>query len=141
MKICIKSSVDVNNADIEAKIQAIIDQQEYNYYGIRKDDYEYNVDDTCYNSHSLFQDPDYDYEGNLIYPYCDSGPYEGFYDGGELDGTCAIGIYDGGVRQALRRMKTYVGDHLYLIGSDYIEEGNDTDEFVMEDATVLLQLY
>lgn len=140
MKIYIKSDTDIKNNTV-TEIQKVLDLQDYNYYGLRIDDYDYNIGDICYNSHNLFEDPDYDYDDNLIYPYCDSGPYEGFYDGGELDGTCAIGIWNDNISMALRRTKNYFGSHLYLIGSDYAEDGNDPDELIMEDAEVLIQLY
>lgn len=140
MKIYTKSSINTTIAKVASDILDVINMGEYDYYGIRVDDHLYDVGDTCYNSHQLFQDPDYDYDGNLIYPYCESGPYEGLYDAGELDGTCAIGIFQDNIETALKHSKCYSGSHMYLLGSEWAHDGNDQDELVMEDAKVLMKI-
>lgn len=141
MKINIKSSIDTTVSNVIHEILDVLNMEEYDYYGIRVDDYLYDVGDTCYNSHQLFQDPEYDYDDNLIYPYCESGPYEGLYDGGELNGTCAVGIFHDNIDAALKRAKHYYGDHMYLLGSEWAHDGNDPDELIMENAEVLMKLY
>ena len=42
-------------------------------YGLRADDFKYKIGDICHKSHQLFQDPNYDENGELIYPYCENG--------------------------------------------------------------------
>ena len=116
----------------------------YDVYGFRMDSFKYSVGDTTYDSHELFQDPDYDYEGNLIYPYIDSGLYAGYYDGGELNGTSAIyfDLYDDeSIAKAFKTVQQYntTGTYKYImiLGGYYYEWGNDPGEVVIRDAQVL----
>ena len=120
----------------------------YAVYGFRLDSYKYSVGDTTYNSHQLFQDPDYDYEDNLIYPYIDSGYYAGyyagFYDGGELDGTSAVqfDLYDdASIAKAFKPVQNYAWDdahkYIMILGGYYYDYGIDPDEVVIEDTKVL----
>lgn len=121
------------------EIKKIIEESEYEYIGIRADDYEYEIGDICNNSHQLFQDPDFDEYGELIYPAVEDteSPYYGFYDAGELDGTCAIRINAEQIEKALEEIKSYYGKHIYIIAGDSAEYGNDEDEIVICDAKVL----
>jgi len=125
-----------------SKIKTAMDNSDYCYYGLRKDDYQYKIGDICHKSHQLWQDPEYDWDTDeLIYPYIEKGTYAGFYDGGELDGTCAIVVYLDNIEEAIQAMNIYSADHLYLIAGDYASSGNDQYEIVIENATVLDILY
>ncbi len=72
-------------------IKNAINGTEYEFYGLRVDGgIRYSVGDTANNSRQLFQDPDFDDDGELVYPYIEDGVNKGLYDAGELDGTCSI---------------------------------------------------
>lgn len=125
------------------RVKEIIKNKEYLYYGLRKDECEYKVGDICNKSHQLWQDAEYDWNtGELLYPLIEDGPYAGFYDEGELDGTCAIEVTLDNVEEKIKFMKTgYLGKHLHLIASDYAGYGNDIDEIILRDAVVIDVLY
>lgn len=109
-------------------IKKAINDTDFEFYGLRVDDgIRYNVGDTANNSHQLFQDPDFDEDGELIYPYID-------------DGTCVIGFDandDASIAKAIERIKIYFGDNIHLLGSDYAEGGYDIGELIVKDAEVL----
>lgn len=113
----------------------------FGFYGLRVDEgIRYNVGDTASNSHQLFQDPDFDEDGELIYPYIEDGIYAGFYDAGELNGTCAIGFDaedDASIAKALKQIKMYFGGYIHVLGGDYAEYGLDDGEVIVRDAEVL----
>lgn len=122
------------------EIKKIVEESEYEYIGLRADDYEYKIGNICNNSHQLFQDPVFDDDGELVFQVVEDteSPYYGFYDAGELDGTCAIKIYNSEqVEKALEEIKIYYGKHIYLIAGDVAECGNDEDEIIIHDAKVL----
>lgn len=105
---------------------------------------EYNVGDICNNSHQLFQDPAWDEYGELIYKMNDDpeSPYYGFYDAGELDGTCAVKFSeedDESIKNALDTIRsyTYSGSHIYIIGGYDREYGNDEDEVIIREAEIV----
>ena len=127
------------------EIQEICENSGYGYFGLRADDMEYQIGDICNNSHQLFQDPAFDEAGELIYPAVEDpeSPYYGFYDAGELDGTCAVKFNpdsEEDIQDALEAVKMYSGKNLYIIAGDSIEYGNDADEIIIEDAVVLGRL-
>ena len=121
------------------RIREIIEEGDFEYYGLRADDAEYKIGDICRSSHQLLQDPEFDDDSELIYPYIDdkNSPYYGYYDAGELDGTCAIKVDEDSIEEALESIEMYDGKHVYLIAGDYIECGNDEGEIIIEDAEVL----
>lgn len=121
------------------EIKQMVQESKYEYIGLRADDYEYEIGDICNNSHQLFQDPDFDEDGELLYPAVEDpeSPYYGFYDAGELDGTCAIRINVEQAEKALEEIKSYYGKHIYLIAGNVAEYGNDEDEIIIRDAKVL----
>lgn len=123
------------------RIIDLIQNSEYEYFGLRKDDYNYNVGDICNNSHQLFQDAQYDYDDNLLYPLIEEGIYKGFFDAGELNGTCAIEISlnnsENVITKRLETMKMYPSKNLYLIAGNYCEVGNDINEIIIENAIVI----
>ena len=125
------------------EIKEVIANTEYNFYGIRVDAFQYNIGDIANNSHQLFQDPDYDEEGELIYPYINDGIYEGFYDAGELNGTCTIEFNaedDDSIQRAIEQLELYFGSNFHVLGGDYAEYGNDYGEIIIADAEVLLSV-
>ena len=123
------------------EIKEAIANTECEFYGIRVDEIKYSVGETANNSHQLFQDPDFDEDGELIYPYIEDGIYEGFYDAGELDGTCTIGFDaedDDSIQKALEKVKIYFGSYIHILGGDYAEGGNDSGEIIISDAEILM---
>lgn len=124
------------------EIKKVCEDALFGYYGIRADDLEYQIGATCNNSHQLFQDPDFDEEENLIYPAINNpeSPYYGFYDAGELDGTCAVKFdpnNENSISVALNTVKTYSGKNLYIIAGDSMEYGNDEEEVLIRNAEVI----
>lgn len=67
------------------ELKKILEKEEYEFYGIRMDNAEYAVGDTCANSHQWWQDDPEDDE-------MEYEPSMGCWDGGELDGTCAFEV-------------------------------------------------
>ena len=123
------------------EIKEAIENTEYEFYGIRADETKYSVGETAHNSHQLFQDPNFDEDGELIYPYIEDGIYEGFYDAGELNGTCTIGFDpedDDSIQDAIEKIKMYSGSYIYILGGDYAEGGNDSGEIIISDAEILV---
>ena len=122
------------------EIRDLMENSDFEVFGLRSDDYEYNVGDDAHVSHQLFQDPDWDEDGNLIYPEGE-GIYAGFYDAGDLDGTCAIEIseYDNDdkIARKINTLPTYCGKRFYLIGGNGGTYGNDVDEIVVRDAKII----
>lgn len=123
------------------EIRDLIGESEYAYIGIRADDRDYQIGEVMDNSHQLFQDPQYtDFECvELLYPYISEGPYAGFYDGGELEGTCALGVSENNIEEMIEAVKSY-GEKIYLIGGNSMEYGNDVDEIIIRDAEVIAVL-
>ena len=123
------------------EIKKAIIGTEYEFYGLRADDgIRYNVGDIANNSHQLYQDPWYNDEDELVYPYIEKGPYEGCYDAGELDGTCTIGFDpddDASIQNAIDSMKHYCGETVHLLAGDQATSGEDCGEKIIEDAEVL----
>ena len=123
-------------------IQRICEESGCGYFGLRVDDMEYQIGNICNNSHQLFQDPDFDEDGELIYPAIEDpeSPYYGFYDAGELDGTCAVKFNpddESSIRAALETVKMYSGKNLYIIVGDSMEYGNDEGEIIIREAEVI----
>lgn len=142
-----------NGNEVVSDIMKLLSQEygdDYAYgnirdsWGLRVDDYDYGIGDTMFNSHELYQDPLYDFDDNLVFPKGE-GIYEGYYDGGELDGTCSVGIegVDGdsaerskGVAKAFELSKGYLGKYLFVISGSYSYGGNDLGESVIRNAVV-----
>lgn len=123
------------------EIRNIIEKAEYDYIGIRADSRDYQIGEVMDNSHQLFQDPQYtDFEcTELLYPYISEGSYAGFYDGGELDGTCALEVSENNIEEMIETVKSY-GEKIYLIGGNTMEYGNDVDEIIIRNAEVIAVL-
>ena len=121
------------------EIRKIIQKSKYEIFGIRRDNTEYKFGDTLPNSHQLFQDPQYvDFTcTELLYPYIEDGAYEGYYDGGELNGTSAIYVDKDKIKESMEDVKSYNGKYLYLIAGNDYSEGNDINEIIIENAKVI----
>lgn len=140
---------DRNIADIAKEILDIVQNEEsiYDCFGIRWDNAKYYKGDKLPNSHELFQDQCYDEDDNPIYPE-GTGYYEGYYDAGELSGTCAIYI---DYHDSLEKIKKKIEDSLdycykkdsnfYLIQGLSGEGGLDIDEIIISEAFVGSVLY
>lgn len=111
----------------------------YEYFGIRVDDCVYSVGDTANNSHQLFQDPEFDENDELIHPE-GVGIYSGFYDAGELAGTCCIGFDpddNADIQKALEMVTSYSGIAIHIIAGNYAEYGIDEGEIIIRDAIIV----
>lgn len=122
------------------EIRELINELKYKHIGVRADNREYQVGEIMDNSHQLFEDPQYndDYT-ELLYPYICEGPYAGFYDAGELNGVCALEIFENNIEKMIEAIKSY-GEKFYLIGGNTMEYGNDVDEIIIKDAKVIAVL-
>lgn len=122
-------------------IMKAVENECFDYFGIRVDEgIRYSVGDTANNSRQLWQDPEYDEDGDLVCPYIEDGIYAGFYDGGELDGTCVIKFDpedEKSIKAAIKMINAYYGDNIHILGGDYAEAGNDMGEIIIRDAKVL----
>lgn len=124
-------------------IKKAVENEYFDYFGIRVDSgIRYNVGDIANNSRQLFQDAEYDEDDELVYPYIEDGIYAGFYDGGELDGTCVIKFDNDdeeSINTAIKLIKSYYynGDTIHVLGGNYAEYGNDNGEIIIRDAQVL----
>ena len=122
-------------------IKTAVKDSEFYYYGIRVDSgIKYNIGDTASNSHQISQEPEFDDNGEVMYPYREDGLYAGFYDEGELNGTSAIEFYadnDRSIQEALSIIDNYEGSYLHILGGDRVEEGNNRREIIIREAKVL----
>ena len=112
------------------EIKNIIENAEFEYIGIRADSRDYKIGEVMNNSHQLFQDADCG--GELV----EEGPYAGFYDAGELDGTCALKVSEDNIEDAITKAEAY-GKKFYLIGGDAMEYGYDDGEIIIKEAEVI----
>jgi hypothetical protein len=114
------------------EIAKIIEQGQYEVYGIRVDEtIKYSVGDICNNSHQWWQDEPFD--------GCDFKYDEDMqcWDGGELDGTCALQVTADDLEDVLAKSEMYFGENVTLIAGNCYEEGNDIGEVIIENAKVL----
>lgn len=121
-----------------------LDVDKYDCWGLRVCDKKYEIGDICDNSHQLYQDPMYaDAEmTELLYPYIEDGIYAGSYDGGELDGVCAINLNpeeENSIGWAIETIGYYehLGKYLYIVAGDRAIAGNDEGEIIISDAEVI----
>lgn len=124
------------------EVKKVCEEYDFDFFGIRADYINYSVGDICHNSHQLFQDPDWNEEGELIYPLIEDreSPYYGYYDAGELDGTCAVAFSpnnEESIKKALENIKDYAGNYIYIIGGYDCEHGNDDGEIIIREAEVI----
>ena len=124
------------------EIYKICENSGYEYFGVRMDSLEYQIGDTCNNSHQIFQDPIFNDLGKFEYPAVEDpeSPYYGYYDAGELGGTCAIKFNpddESSIIRALETVKMYSGKNLYIIAGDSMWYGNDDGEIIIQNAEVI----
>ena len=122
-------------------IKKTINDTDFTFYGLRIDEgIRYNIGDTANNSRQLFQDPEFDEDGELIYPYIEDGINKGLYDAGELEGTCTIGFdpeNEASIAKAIKQINAYSGNYIHILGGDYAKNGNDRGELIIKNAKVL----
>lgn len=126
------------------EIKRICNESECESFGFRMDHKKYQTGEECEVSHQLFQDPWFDDDGELLYEEDTDpeSPYYGFYDAGELDGTCSIGFDPDdpeSIRKALEMVDIYPGEYFTVIGGTWGTGGNDIGENIISDAVVLYQ--
>lgn len=110
------------------------ENNEYEFFGLRHDSNVYEIGEEVNRSHQWYQDDPSEWGEDLPY-----NAELGLWDGGELDGTCAIEIEDGNIENAMRVSAGYEGGHLYLIASEEAWGGNDYMESIMADAVVVAE--
>lgn len=123
------------------EIKDILDADQHEWYGIRGDRAGIQVGEKLANSHQWWQD---DPE--------DGSPYDEkmeAWDGGELNGTCCIGIEkvwtshttyetrEKDIEKAMALISKYKYPALYIIAGDDAEGGNDIGESIIRDAVVI----
>lgn len=105
------------------------------YYGLRADRSGIEAGDCFENSHQWYQDDPSDWGEE-----CEYNDDLQMWDGGELDGTCSIGLGDcptvKSIEAAIKCASIYCGDAstLYLIKGDSCEAGNDIGESIIRNA-------
>lgn len=120
------------------KIKEIMEEECYEFFGLRMCNKEYKIGDICENSHQWFQDK--------LEDSCDYNEYMGCYDAGELPGTCAYKLnWDADIdtiSEAIEYCKKNYGygqndRKLYLIAGESAEYGLDENEIIISNAVVL----
>lgn len=117
-------------------VKVMKENNSYEFFGLRHDEHAYAIGEEVSRSHQWYQDDPADWGEDL--PYNEE---LGLWDGGELDGTCAVEVTEGGVEQAIKEANKYDGGHLYLIASSDAWGGNDYKEIVMADAIVVAEFH
>lgn len=114
--------------------------EEHDIYGLRADRDGLNVGDTLNNSHQWWQD-----DPSELGEECEYDEERGLWDGGELDGTCTIGLpdyacdFEKEIEKALKRIQMY-GKNIYLVGGDNAGCGNDIDEVLISNAVIVAKI-
>lgn len=126
-------SSNLTDTESVAHIKSIVDEEEYEYYGIRiltENPNTREVDDL-----KIGDEPPNSYTWS-----------DGESTGEELNGTSALQIQKGnnGVERAVKKARgedvfsgIYLGKKVVLLGSDSVEYGEDEDEIIMRHAKVL----
>lgn len=110
------------------------ENNEYEFFGLRHDFHVYEIGEEVNRSHQWYQDDPSEWGEDL--PYNED---LGLWDGGELDGACAIMVNENEIEKAMKEANGYYGDHLYLITSCVAWGGNDYMESIMADAVVVAE--
>lgn len=118
----------------ESIMKVMNENNEYEFFGLRHDSHVYAIGEEVSRSHQWYQDDPTEWGEDL--PYNEE---LGLWDGGELEGTCAIEIEDGNIENAMRVSAGYEGGHLYLIASEEAWGGNDYMEIVMAESVVIAE--
>ena len=96
--------------NIMNRIEEIRENSEYEYIGVRVQENEFTKGEILDNSFVWV---------------------DGEITDEEVDGTCAVKLEDAELA------KGYFGDHVAIIGGDYMEYGQDLGEIIIRDAEVL----
>lgn len=121
------------------EIKGIMMNADQNVFGLRVDKTGFEAGHVFANSHQWLQDAD-------LAEGCEFVAAVGYWDGGELDGVCAIRITASmtvdQIADVLDAMDAYRGafddsDTLYLVGGDYCTAGYDPGEIIIRDGTAL----
>ena len=113
---------------------------EHDVYGLRADRDGIEAGDTFEASHQWYQDDPSEWGEE-----CEYNEEMQMWDGGELDGTCTIGLpdyacdFEKKIAEALERVQMY-GDHIYLVGGDNAGQGNDIDEVIIANAVCIAEI-
>ena len=100
---------------------------EYEYYGIRTDNREYQVGDTVANSHAWDFENDREIEDEFYNGACATGIAPLWFDEDDMEA----------IEKALEIQKDYRGAHQYLIAGGNADYGNDRGEIIIENAEVI----
>ena len=114
--------------------KVISENSEYEFFGLRHDNRVYAIGEEVNRSHQWYQDDPAEWGEEL--PYNEE---LGLWDGGELEGTCAIALEEGEIDEAMKESAGYDGDHLYLIASSDAWGGNDYMESIMAESVVIAE--
>lgn len=126
--------------EIVAIVKKGLTDCEYGIYGLRADRDGIEVGDSFENSHQWYQDDPADWGEE-----CEYNEDMGLWDGGELDGTCTIGLpdyecdWDNEVADALKRVQMY-GKNIYLVAGDNAGQGNDIGEVLIANAVCVAKI-
>ena len=118
----------------ESNMKVMNENNEYEFFGLRHDSHVYAIGEEVSRSHQWYQDDPTEWGEDL--PYNEE---LGLWDGGELDGTCAITVEEDEIEKSIKASAGYDGDHLYLIASSDAWGGNDYMESIMADAIVVAE--
>ena len=114
--------------------------EEHDIYGFRADREDLETGDVLENSHQWYQDDPSEWGEE-----CEYNEEMQMWDGGELDGTCTIGLpdyacdFEKKIAEALERVQMY-GDHIYLVGGDNAGQGNDIGETIIANAVCIARI-
>ena len=113
---------------------------EHDVYGLRADRDGIEAGDTFEVSHQWYQDDPSEWGEE-----CEYNEEMQMWDGGELDGTCTIGLpdyacdFEKEIAKALERVQMY-GDNIYLVGGDNAGQGNDIGETIIANAVCIARI-
>lgn len=120
-------------------ILEIIENSEYDYFGIRRDRDGLEVGHEFENSHQWWQDDPSDWDEGGEYEYNEE---MGCWDGGELDGVCTLRLSDWPTAEEIERVlkaSEMYSDNgpAYLVGGDWAEGGNDIGESIIHNGVCI----
>lgn len=122
------------------EILEIIDNGEYERYGIRHSRTLPEIGQGLENSHQWWQDDPSEWGGA-----CEFNAELGLWDGGELPGVCTIGIPDYPTIESIEKALKLSDDYksfgpAFLVGGDWAEGGNDIGELIIHNGVCVAAL-
>lgn len=123
-----------------SEILEIIENGEFDVYGIRRDRAGLEAGHEFKNSHQWWQDDPADWGEE-----CEYNEELGLWDGGELPGVCALRIKDyptvEDIEKVLKASELYdFKGPAYLVGGDWSEGGNDIGEIIIRDGICITEI-